>query len=197
MRWLLHKTDVLQHPPSSAALDLAVAVTFRQRHVTQWLQLCINSRIPNFPWKCSGFGKENLASPLLCASFSLPIKWVWRHMCYQEYYLCSILERITVHFFEAIGQGTEPREGKQHFHCSVPRKVWRWVNYCIAKLFSTPVKNQDKPLSLNYIHNWMRWQETSGADEGSWSLIKWSNFIPLGMSCESQHGNTAGSEVCV
>lgn len=53
-----------------------------------------------------------------------------------------------MHFFEAIGQDTVPREGKQHFCFSVPRKVSSWVSYCITEIFSTPVKNQYKRLSL-------------------------------------------------
>jgi len=58
-----------------------------------------------------------------------------------------------MHFFEAIRQDLVPRGGKQHFCCRVPRKVSRWVSYCIAELSSTPVKNQYKPLSLNDVHN--------------------------------------------
>lgn len=54
-----------------------------------------------------------------------------------------------MHFLEAIGQDTAPREGKHCSCCSVYRKVSQWVNYYITELFRTVVKKQYKPLSLN------------------------------------------------
>lgn len=102
-------------PTQLCTWDLAVVVTFRQRHVTHWLQCGTNCWILNFCWKCSGSGKGNLTFPVLCASFSPAIRWLWRYVCHQEYCLCSILERILLLFSGSIGQGTEPREGKAAF----------------------------------------------------------------------------------
>lgn len=183
--------------PALQLWDLAVVVTIRQRHVTQWLQRGTNCCIPDFCWKCSGSGKENLTFPLLCALFSAAIGWVWRCVCYQVLSMQHFGKNSNALFW---GHWTRHRTKRRQSSISTVVCPEKFEDQGITAWQSSsapPVKNQDKPLSLNYIHNWMRWQETSGADEESWSLIKWSNFTPLGMSCESQHGNTAGSKVCV
>lgn len=118
--------------------------------------------------------KNSLISPL-CASFSSLIEQMWMHTCYQDY-LCSIFWELQCFSLKPLDRIWYPEKASS----STPRKVSRWGNYCITELFSTPVKNQYKPFSLNWVCNWMRWQETSGTGEESLSLIKWSHFIPLG-----------------